>query len=79
MKKNSSLLLALFSTLFLAVGATNAAERFDALGQTKGPSVTSGSVMDGPAMPCVTNVVDGPAMPCVTNVVDGPAMPCVTN
>lgn len=78
MKKNSSLLLALFSTLFLAVGATNAAERFDTLGQTKSTSL-SGSVMDGPTLPCVTNVMDGPTLPCVTNVVDGPTLPCVTN
>jgi hypothetical protein len=76
MKKLSSLLLALFSTLFLAVGATNAAERFDTLGQSSG---TTGSVMDGPTLPCVTNVVDGPTLPCVTNVVDGPTLPCVTN
>jgi hypothetical protein len=77
MKKFSSLLLALFSTLFLAVGATNAAERFDTLGQTK--STSSGSVMDGPTLPCVTNVVDGPTLPCVTNVVDGPTLPCIVN
>jgi hypothetical protein len=66
MKKISSLLLALFSTLFLAMGATQAAERFDTLGQPKGTSL-SGTVMDGPSLPCGTNVTDGPSLPCGTN------------
>jgi len=52
MKKITSLLLALFSTLFLAVGATHAAESFDALGHAKNTTV-SDTVMDGPGMPCV--------------------------
>ena len=38
--------------MFLAVGATHAAERFDTLGHAKG---AAGSVMDGPGLPCGTN------------------------
>ncbi len=51
MKKIISLLLAMASTMFLFVGATQAAERFDSVGNNKSTSL-SGTVMDGPALPC---------------------------
>jgi len=53
MKKITSFVLALFSTLFLAVGATRAAENFDALGQL-GNSNLSNPVPDLPGAPCGT-------------------------
>lgn len=53
MKKITSFVLALFSTLFLAVGATHAAENFDTLGNGKNLTQPD-SVMDGPGMPCGT-------------------------
>lgn len=52
MKKLSSLIFAIVSTLFLAVGATRAAEKFDSLGQTNTPSI-AGPKQDGPVPPCV--------------------------
>jgi hypothetical protein len=53
MKKSTSLLFAIISTLFLAVGAARAAEKFD--GQADKASTLTGSVMDGPTMPCVVD------------------------
>ena len=54
MKKITSLLLALFSTLFLAVGATHAAEKFDPTGLSNiKKSNFSDTVMDGPGTPCI--------------------------
>jgi hypothetical protein len=50
MKKLISFIFAVVSTTFLFAGATQAAEKFDVLGRSVKPS--SGSVMDGPAMPC---------------------------
>ena len=52
MKKMLSLLLAVASTLFLFVGATQAAEKFDTNVQSKTTSLT-GTVMDGPGLPCM--------------------------
>ena len=51
MKKITSLLLAVFSTLFLAVGATHAAEKFDTIVSNAKHTNVSDRVMDGP--PCV--------------------------
>ncbi len=51
MKKLISLLLAVASTLFLFVGASQAAEKFDSI-STKSTSL-SGPASDGPALPCV--------------------------
>jgi hypothetical protein len=53
MKKLLSLALAVASTTFLFVGATQAAEKFDTLG-SKDLSLT-GTIMDGPALPCQTS------------------------
>jgi len=53
MKKLLSLILAVASTMFLFVGATQAAERVDTLGNSKATSL-SGTVMDGPGLPCAT-------------------------
>lgn len=50
MKKILSLILAVASTTFLFVGATQAAEKFDTL-SNKDLSLT-GTVMDGPTLPC---------------------------
>ena len=52
MKKILSLLFAVASATFLAVGAANAAEKFDTLGHSGKISPLSGTVMDGPALPC---------------------------
>ena len=55
MKKITSVLLALFSTLFLAVGATHAAEKFDPTDRTNIKKANfSDTVMDGPISPCGT-------------------------
>jgi len=54
MKKLLSLLLAVASTMFLFVGATQAAEKFDTLSNAK-ESALSGTVMDGPTFPCATD------------------------
>ena len=51
MKKLLSLILAVASTMFLFVGATQAAEKFDTLGKGNAASL-SGTVMDGPTIPC---------------------------
>jgi hypothetical protein len=51
MKKSTSLLFAIVSTLFLAVGAARAAEKFD--GHAGKDGSLSGTVMDGPGMPCL--------------------------
>jgi hypothetical protein len=51
MKKSTSLLFAIVSTMLLAVGAARAAEKFDTQAG-KDLSINSGSVMDGPGMPC---------------------------
>jgi hypothetical protein len=52
MKKLTYLIFALVSTMFLAVGATRAAENFDSLGQSDKPSL-AGPRQDGPCPPCV--------------------------
>lgn len=52
MKKLISFALAVASTMFLFAGATQAAEKFDTLGSDKAASL-SGTVMDGPAAPCI--------------------------
>jgi hypothetical protein len=51
MKKLTSLTLAVVSTMFLAVGATHAAEKFDALSQS---TITTGATHDEqmPILPC---------------------------
>ena len=51
MKKFTSLFFAIVSTMFLAIGAARAAEKFDAHAGKDGS--LSGTVMDGPGMPCV--------------------------
>jgi hypothetical protein len=51
MKKIASLLFAIVSTMFLAVGAARAAERFD-VHADKDLSLT-GTTMEGPTMPCI--------------------------
>ena len=51
MKKLVSLVFAVVSTMFLFAGATQAAEKFDTIGRSATPALT-GSVMDGPALPC---------------------------
>lgn len=51
MKNILSLILAVASTMFLFVGATQAAEKFDSIG-SKTTSL-SGTVMDGPGLPCI--------------------------
>jgi len=51
MKKIVSLILAVASTLFLFVGATQAAEHFDAIGKSKSTTI-SDAVMEGPTLPC---------------------------
>jgi hypothetical protein len=78
MKKVISLSLAMVSTMFLAVGATRAAEKFDVTGLQKTPSIAN-PAPDGPALPCVVgDLADGPALPCVVgDLADGPALPCV--
>jgi hypothetical protein len=53
MKKITSLTFAIVSTLFLAVGAARAAEKFD--GHADKTASLGGSVMDGPGMPCVVD------------------------
>jgi hypothetical protein len=53
MKKLLSLLLAVASTMFLFVGATQAAEKFDTIGNGKSASLSS-TLMEGPGLPCVT-------------------------
>jgi hypothetical protein len=52
MKKLPSLVLAVISTLFLAVGALRAAGQFDALKSHRQNS-SSGTVDYGPALPCM--------------------------
>ena len=54
MKKLVSLVFAVVSTMFLFAGATQAAEKFDTLSAGKASNLT-GSVMDGPSMPCIGN------------------------
>ena len=51
MKKSTSLLFAIVSTMLLAVGAARAAEKFD--GNADKAASFGGPVMDGPNMPCV--------------------------
>ncbi len=51
MKKLIALLFAVASTLFLFAGVSKAAEKFDSI-SSKSTSL-SGSVMDGPGLPCV--------------------------
>ncbi len=54
MKKITALFFAVVSTMFLAVGAAKAAEKFDTtnLNLDKTPNVTK-EVFDGPGLPCV--------------------------
>ena len=52
MKKLTSLVLAVVSTMFLFAGATQAAEKFDALGRSTVPSI-SGPTSDMPGVPCI--------------------------
>jgi hypothetical protein len=52
MKKITSLTFAIVSTLFLAVGAARAAEKFDGHAEK---AALGGAVMDGPSMPCVVD------------------------
>lgn len=54
MKKLISLILAVTSTTFLFVGATQAAEKFDGLARAAIPAVT-GSSSNMPGLPCDTN------------------------
>ncbi len=51
MKKFTSFFFAIVSTMFLAVGAARAADKFD--GHATKDSSLSGRIMEGPAMPCV--------------------------
>jgi hypothetical protein len=52
MKKITSMLLAVVSTIFLFAGATQAAEKFDGLARTATPTV-SGSALELANGPCV--------------------------
>jgi hypothetical protein len=52
MKKITSLLFAVVSTMFLVVGAAKAAEKFDTTNQGKSP-LLSKEVFDGPSLPCI--------------------------
>lgn len=45
------------STMFLAVGATRAAEKFDVTSQGKTP-LLSDQVFDGPGLPCIVPPVE---------------------
>lgn len=56
MKKTTSLLLAMVSTMFLNIGATRAAEKFDTLAQPKDLNNVK---------PVVVNDDGGPALPCI--------------
>lgn len=51
MKKYTSLFFAIVSTMFLAVGAARAAEKFDTQSGSD-LSLNPGSFMDGPGLPC---------------------------
>ncbi len=53
MKRILSLLFAVASATFLAVGAANAAEKFDTLSNSGKITSFSDTVMDGPALPCL--------------------------
>ena len=53
MKKTPSLLLAVVSTMFLLLGSSRAAEKFDAIGHTAKVTSFSDTVMDGPSLPCL--------------------------
>lgn len=58
MKKLTSLLFALVSTMFLAVGATRAADKFDTIRVPADQAMKSsidahGPVYDGPGLPCI--------------------------
>jgi len=55
MKRITSLLFAMVSTMFLAVGAVRAAEKFDATAGHGKTTLSTNQVFDGPAMPCVGN------------------------
>ena len=55
MKKSTSLLFAIVSTMLLAVGAARAAEKFD-VQAGKGASISGPVTEGGPGMPCI--VVD---------------------
>lgn len=52
MKKLISLTFAMVSTMFLFVGATQAAEKFDGLAQSSTPMV-SAAATDLPPLPCI--------------------------
>jgi hypothetical protein len=52
MKKLTSLIFAMVSTMFLFVGATQAAEKLDALAPV-GPQAISESVALASALPCI--------------------------
>jgi len=52
MKKSTSLFFAIVSTMFLAIGAARAAEKFDSHAGKDAALSGTGSVMDGPGMPC---------------------------
>jgi hypothetical protein len=54
MKRITSLLFAVVSTTFLAVGAAKAAEKFDTTKQEGKTPMLTDQVFDGPALPCVT-------------------------
>jgi hypothetical protein len=54
MKKLTSLVLAVVSTMFLFAGATQAAEKFDSLARSAVPAI-SGSQDSMPDLPCVGN------------------------
>jgi len=54
MKKITSLLFAVVSTMFLAVGAARAADKFDSTGHGK-TTLSTDQVFDGPGLPCVGN------------------------
>lgn len=56
MKKYTSLVLAMVSTMFLAVGATKAAERFDTLSSLKPEAATgvvSAQITNDVPLPCI--------------------------
>ena len=53
MKNITKIILAIVSTMFLAIGATHAAGQLDTLGSSK-INTFAETVMDGPSLPCGT-------------------------
>jgi hypothetical protein len=52
MKRILSLLLAVASSMFLFVGATNAAEKFDSIARSPNATLSTSLAEDPPGLPC---------------------------